>query len=200
MALLDDWLNGDNWATIKTKFNAAIAVINGFALGTTGQFLRKSSSTDFAVEWVDNPLPAGGDAGDILTKASGTDYDVSWETPFTDTWHSIGDVGEPTYENSWTTLTDVVQFTKTADGTVHINGKVSGGSFAAIDTPETLFTLPADYRPDTKKYASAVKCLIPAAATRPMGYIQILTTGEVQISSSVTGSPSEFQVNATFKI
>ena len=50
--------------------------------GTTGQWLKKASSTDYDTTWDDLPtthdLPSGGTSGQILAKASGTDYDVTW--------------------------------------------------------------------------------------------------------------------------
>lgn len=39
--------------------------------GTAGQFLKKSSSTDYATEWGDiSEVPSGGNNGDVLTKAA----------------------------------------------------------------------------------------------------------------------------------
>lgn len=50
--------------------------------GTTGQFLRKSSATNFDTAWaaLPNDLPSGGTTGQALTKTSGTDYAVGWTT------------------------------------------------------------------------------------------------------------------------
>jgi len=200
MALLTDWLNADTWDVVKDKFSAMLDVVNGTGGGTAGQVLTKSSGTDFDYDWVSPPTLGlqGGTTDQILTKASNDDYDFQWVSPFSDTWHTVGDVDEPDYENSWDTLDDPVMFTKTSSGQIMINGKITGGTFAAIDTPETLFTLPVDYRPDVTRYGSASKCLIAGAPTRPSGYIQVLDTGEVQISSSVSGSPTEFHINMIF--
>lgn len=62
-----------------------------------------------------------------------------------DPWHVIGAAGEPVYQNSWVDYgTDWggARFRKTADGTVYMQGLVRAGTIS-----ETIFTLPAGYRP-----------------------------------------------------
>lgn len=61
--------------------------------GTTGQILKKNSSTDYDVSWANESgsvtsvdgktgavtvLPVGGASGKVLKKSSATDYDVEW--------------------------------------------------------------------------------------------------------------------------
>lgn len=55
MALLTDWLNGDNWATIKSKFSDLLNSYNGLAGGSTDQVLAKNSGSDFDYKWVTPP-------------------------------------------------------------------------------------------------------------------------------------------------
>lgn len=62
-----------------------VGVPNG---GTTGQVLKKKSSTDYDTEWADESgggtehgIPSGGTSGQILSKNSNTDYDVKWVDP-----------------------------------------------------------------------------------------------------------------------
>lgn len=50
--------------------------------GTIGQVLAKNSSTDGDASWVTlHGVPTGGTTGQVLTKSSGTDGDASWQTP-----------------------------------------------------------------------------------------------------------------------
>jgi hypothetical protein len=51
--------------------------------GAANQLLAKSSSADFALQWVNAPLaangvPTGGATGQILAKTSSADYDIEW--------------------------------------------------------------------------------------------------------------------------
>ena len=49
--------------------------------GTTGQVLKKASSTDYDTEWGSvEALPTGGTTGQVLSKTSNSDYDVGWES------------------------------------------------------------------------------------------------------------------------
>ena len=51
--------------------------------GTTGQVLRKTSSTNYATEWAAaaSGLPTGGTAGQVLTKNSTAEGDAVWANP-----------------------------------------------------------------------------------------------------------------------
>lgn len=51
--------------------------------GTTGQYLYKTGSADYATGWktLNGLAPAGGTAGQVLTKTDATDYNYSWATP-----------------------------------------------------------------------------------------------------------------------
>lgn len=65
-------------------------------------------------------------------------------------WHYVGAAGEPVFENAWTTgATEAARFYKDSDGRVHLEGIVTGGTMDA-----TIFTLPAEYRPDGSRFFS----------------------------------------------
>lgn len=50
--------------------------------GTTGQVLKKTSSTDYATEWgAVEAVPTGGTTGQVLAKKTNTDYDIEWINP-----------------------------------------------------------------------------------------------------------------------
>ena len=61
--------------------------------GTTGQVLKKSSSTDFDTEWGSvEALPVGGATGQVLTKRTNADFDVEWEDSGGGTVQSVNEV------------------------------------------------------------------------------------------------------------
>lgn len=61
--------------------------------GTTGQVLKKSSSTDFDTEWGSvEALPIGGTTGQVLTKRTNADFDVEWEDSGGGTVQSVNEV------------------------------------------------------------------------------------------------------------
>lgn len=65
-----------------------------------------------------------------------------------DTWHNAS------YRNGWKTAGDgVVQYTKTADGTVYIRGVATGGS---LDENTAIINLPVGYRPSRYMYKKAL--------------------------------------------
>jgi hypothetical protein len=59
-------------------------------------------------------------------------------------WHEIGAPGEPAFQGTWANFsandTTTAGFYKDPFGVVHLKGAVTSGS-------QTIFTLPADYRP-----------------------------------------------------
>jgi hypothetical protein len=64
------------------NYYAAMVSSPGNALptgGATGQYLKKSSSSDYMVTW-GWPVPSGGSTYQVLTKNSGTDQDFGWQT------------------------------------------------------------------------------------------------------------------------
>lgn len=65
--------------------------------------------------------------------------------PF-DSWHYVGESGQPAFENSWVNYDASglaeMRFIKDASGVVHLEGVVKSGT-----VPSTIFTLPEGYRP-----------------------------------------------------
>lgn len=88
-----------------------------------------------------------------------------------DTWHNA------TYRNNWRTAGDaVVQYTKTADGIVHIRGVATGGSLA---DNAAIINLPAGYRPSRYMYK---KVLNNDYGTAIVG---INVNGDVTVKSNI---------------
>ena len=86
-----------------------------------------------------------------------------------DTWHNA------TYRNGWKTAGDgVVQYTKTADGTVYLRGVATGGS---LDDNTAIINLPVGYRPSKYMYKKALNNSYQAAI------VGIDTNGNVTVKS-----------------
>ena len=86
-----------------------------------------------------------------------------------DTWHNAS------YRNGWKTAGDgVVQYTKTADGTVYIRGVATGGS---LDDNAAIINLPVGYRPSKYMYKKALNYNYQAAI------VGIDTNGNVTVKS-----------------
>ena len=65
-----------------------------------------------------------------------------------DTWHNAN------YQNNWKIAGDIgIQYTKTADGTVHLRGVAKGGSLA---DNAAIINLPPGYRPSRYMYKKAL--------------------------------------------
>ena len=86
-----------------------------------------------------------------------------------DTWHNAS------YRNGWKTAGDgVVQYTKTADGTVYLRGVATGGS---LDENTAIINLPVGYRPSKYMYKKALNNSYQAAI------VGIDTNGNVTVKS-----------------
>lgn len=86
-----------------------------------------------------------------------------------DTWHNAS------YRNNWRTAGDgVVQYTKTADGTVYLRGVATGGSLA---DNAAIINLPVGYRPSKYMYKKALNNSYQAAI------VGIDTNGNVTVKS-----------------
>lgn len=86
-----------------------------------------------------------------------------------DTWHNAS------YRNGWKTAGDgIVQYTKTADGTVYIRGVATGGS---LDENTAIINLPVGYRPSKYMYKKALNNSYQAAI------VGIDTNGNVTVKS-----------------
>lgn len=66
-----------------------------------------------------------------------------------DTWHTVGDTGEPVYNDNWAGVTGEgkreLRFKKTPTNQVHIEGACLNSS--PTTNPTKIFTLPTGYRP-----------------------------------------------------
>jgi hypothetical protein len=115
------------------------------------------------------------------------DYTVWVDTddpdPTVEAWHLIGGSGEPAFGASWSSYSVpafmAAGFFKDLSGIVHLKGLVKKA--VAIVTPDTIFTLPAGYRP----LASAL--LFPTISNSALGRIDIQTTGAVQVNMGNAG-------------
>lgn len=88
-----------------------------------------------------------------------------------DTWHNA------TYRNNWRTAGDgVVQYTKTADGTVHLRGVATGGN---LDENTAIINLPVGYRPSKYLYKKALN------NSYQIAIVGIDTNGNVTVKSNV---------------
>ena len=88
-----------------------------------------------------------------------------------DTWHNA------IYRNNWRTAGDgVVQYTKTADGTVHLRGVATGGSLA---DNAAIINLPVGYRPNRYIYKKALNNSYQTAI------VGINTNGDVTVKKNV---------------
>lgn len=66
-----------------------------------------------------------------------------------DSWHNVGDVGEPSFFTTWANQSGAnqpLQFKKNADGTVTIRGIVSVNAGSGAVANKNVFELPAGYR------------------------------------------------------
>lgn len=88
-----------------------------------------------------------------------------------DTWHNAN------YQNNWRTAGDgVVQYTKTADGTVYLRGVATGGSLA---DNAAIINLPVGYRPSKYLYKKALN------NSYQIAIVGIDTNGNVTVKSNV---------------
>ena len=88
-----------------------------------------------------------------------------------DTWHNA------TYRNNWRTAGDgMVQYTKTADGTVHLRGVATGGN---LDENTAIINLPVGYRPSKYLYKKALN------NSYQIAIVGIDTNGNVTVKSNV---------------
>ena len=88
-----------------------------------------------------------------------------------DIWHNA------VYQNNWKTAGDgVVQYTKTADGTVYLRGVATGGSLA---DNAAIINLPVGYRPSKYLYKKALN------NSYQIAIVGIDTNGNVTVKSNV---------------
>lgn len=104
-----------------------------------------------------------------------------------DTWHRVGDPGEPTLAANWTQGNAPYQlgYRKFPDGRVLLRGWVTRSS-ATFAFPVTVFTLPAGYRPPATRYYE--KEHWDNDGSFDMVRMAIFTDGQVQLIGTTTGA------------
>jgi microcystin-dependent protein len=126
--------NGNSTGLVQIAGNGTVAV-NINVTGATNTYL---DGIEFDTETV-TAMPTGpkGDKGDTGGNA----------TVAMDTWHQVGNSGEPAFTNGWINYGGVygnLMFRKDPLGKVQLRGAVKNGTLGS-----SIFTLPAGYRPPT---------------------------------------------------
>lgn len=107
-----------------------------------------------------------------------------------DSWHNVGDPGEPAFQNSWVNFGStwqVARFRKFSDGRVEVQGLIKDGTVSAT-TP--AFTLPTGYRP------GANLLFKPSTNTATVNArLDVLSDGDVRPH---TGGNTWFSINCSF--
>lgn len=177
MAGLSEWVNGDAWLAIKTKFNAVIAILNG---GTDGQFFGSNGLGNMPSWKTFIPEIEGGIQGDVLMKLSSDPNDYGWVaangefTPITLTGGATSGAG--------------LGYRKGIDGKIELKGSFICG----YNNLSVVFTLPVGYRPPrVVRYA----CAIGNAPASHVAWIEIKTNGEAVAISPATISTGLLNFN-----
>jgi hypothetical protein len=134
---------------------------------------------------LDRDMAVRASDGEVFTRISGAWVDQNWKTTAgmqtMDTWHTVGNSGEPAFQNSWTHYGapfPQAGFRKFPDGKVKLRGLVKGGAVGTY-----VFTLPVGYRPPTQPiFACDSNSGIHAR-------VDVYSTGEVLVSATSTGAP-----------
>jgi hypothetical protein len=126
-------------------------------------------------EWTPITLTVGtGDGGSIVVEDNidvGGMVRVSGET-----WHRVGDVGEPAFENGYSEF-NPCRFRRDSSGVVHLHGTVNVGTDGAA-----MFTLPPGYEP------SAI--IAPTGHDNTLGIVQFICRTNGQVACNYTGAPA----------
>ena len=115
------------------------------------------------------PGPSSGAAGG---ESTGTNPDPTPKPP--ETWHEIGAVGEPAFQNSWAGVASnsTPAFYRDSFGVVHLKGPVEDGA-----NNTTVFTLPRNSRPaETMNFA-----VVSHAPSLGIAKAQVTTGGDVRL-------------------
>lgn len=98
--------------------------------------------------------------------------------------HVVGQSGQPSFENNWTTSTgfDPPSFWKDRDGVVHLEGNTFHGPAGANLAFQTIFTLPPGYRP-----TDDLRFTVPTASAGSRTTLRVDPDGKV--------SPEEANIN-----
>ena len=127
---------------------------------------------------VPNATHAG--AADSATHATSADSATSVAAP--EAWHLVGANGEPLFQHSWqnglNTSDEPLSFYKDRSGVVHLRGRIISGS-----PNNSIFQLPAGYRPAAGKYAN-----FPAACECAAAQATIVSVEGSGIAANSDGS------------
>jgi hypothetical protein len=119
------------------------------------------------------------------------DYTVMVDTddpdPAPEAWHLIGGSGEPAFATGWsnyaTTSFQSAGFFKDLSGMVHLKGLVKKST--AVAAPDTIFTLPAGYRPLAG--ATGGSYLFVTISNSALGRVDVTTAGLVTVQIGNAG-------------
>lgn len=105
-----------------------------------------------------------------------------------ETWHNIGEGGQPSFENGWQNLNTSVSpcgYRKDASGFVHLRGVVEGIPASGTGGYSTIFTLPASWRPASTE---ARVCRFAENQVGELDSIYIRSNGQVVLRWPVAGN------------
>ena len=104
-----------------------------------------------------------------------------------DTWHTVGGVGEPSFENGWVNFgagQANAAYTRDATGVVHVRGAVKSGTVSPTSTGD-VFTLPVGYRPAEITYIAAMTT--DGANNVTPGWVSVDQNGAVTVGVGDNG-------------
>jgi hypothetical protein len=168
---------------------ALIVALSGSALAASGVIIKKPSQlgknvvTGKAVKngslsGSDIKVAALGTVPAATNAGHATVADRANSIPSPEAWHLVGNPGEPAFQNGWNNTGasfSTAAYFKDLEGIVHLRGSVTAG------ISQTIFTLPAGYRP------SGVEgfAVLANGGSPPVGSIAILPSGTVNINSGL---------------
>ncbi len=117
----------------------------------------------------------GGTSGGSGVTNYVSDYNGATVKPFKGQWITVGALGAPAFQNSWTNFGvpyQVLQFKKSGNR-IYIRGLIIGGASNAV-----IFNLPNGYRPLSDRVFCSVA---PDNTTLYTGWGQILISGDVKV-------------------
>lgn len=104
-----------------------------------------------------------------------------------DTWHVVGQPGEPVFQNSWVASVNSPRFRKDPSGKVRIVGQFTGGAAITV-----AFTLPVGYRPTSA--AGSIVFPITTQSGGATGYAQVFTDGRVLLGGTTPATAAYLEI------
>jgi len=111
-----------------------------------------------------------------------------------ETWHEVGAVGEPIFDNLFSNLGggwETLAFRKFPDGTVCFKGSVTKAAAAGNDLQ--VFQLPVGYRPTSRRGFAVGNLSSHATADEPM--VRVYANGAVTIWGMAAAAPTAFALD-----